>query len=81
MLDLTIFRRKLTQGQPQARMTLAIQRAEPTPSAPTQQLTPPPAEPAPSGAAINPYDLARRVYDLMRQELTVERNRRGSRMM
>lgn len=78
MLDLTIFSRKLTQGRPPAEMTLAIQRQAESSSTPPQPAGPPaPATSTPLAATVDPEIIARRVYDLMRQELAVERERCG----
>lgn len=78
MLDLALSARKLTQGQPPAAMTLlAPPRGHP---AAAGAATPP--RPAAPGAAPPPGDpetLARRVYELMRQELTTDHERRGRR--
>lgn len=43
----------------------------------TSALATPAAESVPPGGPIDPEELARRVYDLMRQELALERKRRG----
>lgn len=79
MLDLTIMTRRLTQGQPPAEMSLAVQRRR-EPAAGALQGAPPaplPAEPAPAGGEVDPYTIARRVYDLMCRELAVEHVRRA----
>lgn len=81
MLVSTIRRRKLTQGQPPAVMVLPIQRVRSTTTAEPRaeeggaefQLSAALAPPAP----VDPHEIARRVYDLMRQELALERERRG----
>lgn len=82
MLDLRILRRKLTQGQPPAAMILPLQRARPMTAPQGQQgetsaSAAPATELVPPVGFIDPEELARRVYDLMRQELAVERERRG----
>jgi hypothetical protein len=82
MLDLNTLIRKLTQGQPSARMDLVVPGLEEaTASSPASNPSAPAA--TASAAAAGPPDLAaeaiaRRVYDLMRQELAVERARRGA---
>lgn len=81
MLDLSFETRRLTQGQPPAEMTLAIQRQGAAAGAPPRGAAP--ASPVPaaasSGSAPDPRAVARRVYDLMCQELAVHRDRCGPR--
>ncbi len=81
MLDLSVQTRRLTQGQPLAEMTLAVQRQGVAAGAPPQQAGPASAAPAAasSGSAPDPRAVARRVYDLMRQELAMHRDRCGPR--
>ena len=81
MLDLRAMTQRLTQGQPAADMVVA-QRGGP--SSPEAETAPgPPASEAASEAAapavpsVDPKAVAQRVYELMRQELAVERDRRG----
>ncbi len=74
----TIRRRKLTQGQPPATMVLPIQRVRSTSAAePGAAEGGAELQPAPATPPIDPHEIARRVYDLMRQELAMERERRG----
>jgi len=66
MLNLSVQTRRLTQGQPPAEMTLAVQRQGAAAGMPPQQAGP--ASPAPAavsgGSAPDPRAVARRVYDL-----------------
>jgi hypothetical protein len=87
MLNLTVETRKVTQGQPAADRTVAVQRQD-TPPAPaarsegpssSQALEPDPVITAPGNTAIDVQEVAHRVYELMRQELLIERDRRGRR--
>lgn len=75
MLDVTVSRRQLTQGQPPAERILAtpsVARAEVADESPAATAPPdtPAASPAPDIEA-----LTRRVYDLMREDLAVHRER------
>ncbi len=78
LLDLTVSTQRLTQGQPPADRAVAVQRAvtptppEATPRAPTSASASAPASP-------DPYVIAQRVYELMRQDLVAFRDRRGPR--
>jgi hypothetical protein len=78
MLDLSMSTERLTQGQSPSEMTVVVQRAGPTSS--TEQA--PRAQTSPSttrSAKADPYAIAGRVYELMRQDLAAFRDRRGPR--
>jgi hypothetical protein len=82
MLDLTIITRKLTQGRSVGEMSVRRRRSEESSAAPS----PPPeehavADPTPASADIDPHAVAKRVHDLLRHDLTVERHRSGRRKM
>jgi hypothetical protein len=80
MRSMRVLFRRLTQGQPPATMTVARNASRSAPAADAA----PAASAAPPDAAVQPEPVdaqavARRVYELMRQELAVEADRRGSR--
>lgn len=80
MIDWSIWIRKVTQGQPPAEMSLPAATSAQPPS-----ITAPSTAPQQTGATASPpaeapvdiQALAARVYELMRQDLVVERERRG----
>ena len=79
MLDLTIVTRKLTQGQPPAEMEPRVQRQESTaPEAAASGPATPAASPA-AKARIDPHAVAERVYELMRRDMAIARDRCGQR--
>jgi hypothetical protein len=79
MLDLTVVIRKLTQGRPAAEM--ALSQAPAAEVAPEAQPEPGAQASAPAGgaspASVDVEKLARRVYDLMQQDLLADSRRRG----
>ncbi|MCW5851054.1 MAG: hypothetical protein KIT87_13345 [Anaerolineae bacterium] len=81
MLDLRAMTQRLTQGQPAADMVVAQRggangaEAEAVPDAPASESAS--AADAPAAPSVDPKAVAQRVYELMRQELAVERDRRG----
>lgn len=83
MLDLRAITQRLTQGQPAADMVVAQRggasgpEAEAAPGPPASESAS--AAAGPTAPAVDPKAVAQRVYELMRQELAVERDRRGRR--
>ena len=78
MLDLRVTTGRLTQGRPPAEMTFSVQRAsspERSEPAPRARITPETTKPP----TVDPYAIAGRVYELLRQDLAVFRDRRGPR--
>jgi hypothetical protein len=90
MLDLVVLVRKLTQGQPVAEMVVASAGgAASTPPATAagagsaaQAAAGMPAPQAAGGASasVDPYQVAERVYELLRRDLVTEQARRGGRL-
>lgn len=84
MLNLRAITQRLTQGQPAADRVLA-QRGGASGEDTTPPAGSPPSEaagaaaPAAGAPGVDAQAVARRVYELMRQDLTVERDRRGRR--
>ena len=78
-----VSRRQRTQGSSAERMVV-LQRAAaeptPTPVVPPAQFPPTGETTTPREVAVDPYRIARRVYDLLREDLTVGRARRGRRI-
>ncbi len=81
MLDLHRNERRLTQGRPVGSMVVARQPAEDVPVAETvssPQISAEDRGPAPSELA-DEHALAQRVYQLLQQDIAVERERFGRR--
>jgi hypothetical protein len=78
MLDLSISTERLTQGRPPAEMAVVVQRAGEAGAAEASPRAR--AMPSPTGSArVDPYAIAARVYELMRQDLAAFRDRHGPR--
>ncbi len=88
MLDLSVQRTKLTQGRSPAVMRLAPSSrsdagcaARETPQASSdsaaQVVTAKTPAPVPEAAQVDPSVIADKVYELLRQERAIERQRRG----
>ena len=80
MLDLHIIAHKLTQGQPEAVMRVAAANPPHADIAPTAPL-PQPEAASPSPPPVDAQAVARRVYALMRRELTLEHDRRAGNLL
>jgi hypothetical protein len=80
MLNPHVTVQRLTQGRPAAPMTLAAPRAafrEGEPATQEQGRGAPTGRKTPGGGGLDVHALAQRVYDLMHQDLRMERHRRG----
>ncbi len=87
MLDLTVQRTKLTQGRPLAVMLFATETTQPSPNSTdaggttrtASNLAPQSHDGAnaPDAAPVDPRIIADKVYELLRRERAIERQRRG----
>jgi len=78
LLEFSASTERLTQGRPVAEMAFVVQRAGEVGATgrPQQARTSPTAG---RPARVDPYAVAQRVYELLRQDLVAFRDRRGPR--
>ena len=80
MFDFRRTSQHLTQGRPPATMTVATASATTgaeVSAAGAVEFVTAPVDPTPATGDVDVYAVARRVYELMLQELRIERDRRG----